>query len=79
MEMSISSQHKKYPLTLTHPTSTGFTQTFQFTRDDWNFKQKECDNYDDSSANLKAVAWEKGNNDNKKNRSDEKLIKYKYT
>lgn len=78
MEMSTSSQHKKHPLTFTHPTSTGFTQAFQFMWNDGNFRQKECDDYGDSRAGLKAVVWEKRNN-KKKNRSDDKIIKYKYT
>lgn len=57
VEMSISSQLGKHPLTLTHP--TGFTQTFRFTRDDRNFRPKGHDNYDDSSADLKAAALKK--------------------
>lgn len=62
VEMSIGSQLRKHPLTLTHPTSTGFTQTFRFTRDDRNFRPKEHDNYDDSSADLKAAALKKKKN-----------------
>lgn len=73
MEMSISSQPKKHPFTLTHPTSTGFTQTFQFTWDDWNFRQKK-----NVTAMATAVLISKllhGRKEKKK--SDGKITKYK--